>query len=184
MEEYAQYLTNRHIRRVKEIGNTPIPDKDEVYKVKNTPSANNYLTSNLLIHLSQQTKWALTSFYDNSSTLYHLHTKVRTSTDPQDLQYFLDNLPETVMRDMSVSAMAEEERQVKKRTDIVKLLDFVIKRHEQTAEATLHLLKRVGEDEEVEYVKALVGESLREVKGKRRECVDGRVLEKGDWVGR
>lgn len=125
--------------------------------------------------------WALSSFYDNSSTLYHLHTKVRTCKDPQELQLFLDMIPETVMRDMSVSAMAEEDRQVKKKRDLVKLLDYVIKRHEQTAEATLHLLKRLGKDEEVEYVKDLVGDSLNEIRGKRKECEDARVLERSTW---
>ena len=81
-------------------------------------------------------------------------------------------LPVTVMRDMTVSAEAEMARKDEKRKEVIDLLDFALKAHIKTANATLRLLRRFetvqDPDPDVVYVREMATTSRKIMVEKQR----------------
>jgi hypothetical protein len=100
-------------------------------------------------------------------------------SDPEGLQRFLKMLPVTVIRDMMYSANNAMEREQKTREDIFCSLDYALKYHLKTANATLHLLERSEkmQDPEVEYVQEMVKTSQGILSEKQAACRAAGVLE-------
>jgi len=130
--------------------------------------------------MHQRTRADIERTYDSSLTLENLHNMVRVTNDPEQLANFLNILPTTVLRDMSVSAELEAQHKEGEKDGVVDALKAALDTHIKTANATLRLLQRFetakNPDPDVVYVKKMVTSSRKAMVEKQQSLRAAGIL--------